>query len=81
MSVAVGMAQPRMVSGVARLKATKNSAGTAMPPAAATPGRMRRGQVESWPSRNSRLISRPTSRKNTAIRRSLIQWSRLNGPI
>src|SRR3954470_5881107 len=51
-----------------------------MPPAAARPGRMRRGQVESCPSKNSRLISRPTSRKNTAISASLIQCKMLSPP-
>ena len=48
--------------------------------AAAIPGSIRRGQVASCPSRNSRLISRPTSRKNTAISASLIQCSTDNGP-
>ncbi len=46
--------------------------------AAAMPGRTRRGQVDSWPSSISRLISSPTSRKNTAISASLIQCRMLD---
>ena len=46
-----------------------------MPPSAAAPGRMRRGQLDSSPSISSRLTSSPTSRKNTAISPSLIQCS------
>ncbi len=47
MSVADVMAQPRAAAGSLQLKARKISAGTAMPPAAAMPGRARRLQVES----------------------------------
>src|SRR3546814_10202831 len=43
------------------------SAGSAIPAPAAITGRRRRSHVESRPSMNSRLISSPTSRKNSAI--------------
>ena len=46
-----------------------------MPPSAAMPGSTMREAPRNWPSSTSRLISRPTSRKNTAIRPSLIQCS------
>jgi hypothetical protein len=75
MSVAVGIAQPRHVSGVCQLIARKISAGAIMPPRAAMNGSARRGQESSSPTRISRLISRPTSRKNSAISPSLIQCS------
>jgi hypothetical protein len=78
MSVAAGIAQP-WAAGPG-LKARYTTAGTAMPPAAAIPGRRRRDQVASCPSSASRLISRPTNRKNTAIRPSLIQWPTESGP-
>ena len=56
MSVAAGIAQPFSASGLFLLIATKISAGTATPPAAAMPGRMR------WPSsRAGRLASRASS--------------------
>jgi hypothetical protein len=43
-----------------------------MPPTAATTGSAPCEGCDSAPSRTSRLISSPTSRKNTAIRPSLI---------
>jgi len=46
-----------------------------MPPRAPAAGSASVGRLDSWPSATSRLISRPTSRKNTAIRPSLIQSS------
>jgi hypothetical protein len=67
------MAQPRDATGSSALKNRNTSAGTAIPPAAATPGRTRRDQVDSCPSSTSRLISSPTTRKKIAIRPSLIQ--------
>lgn len=79
-SVAVGIAQPLITSPLFQLSEKKISAGTTIPPAAQMPGRTRRDHVESWPSITSRLISRPTSRKNTAINASLIQCETLNGP-
>jgi len=75
-SVVLTMDKPMRSEIIKRMMAITN-----MPPAAAMPGRMRRGQVDNCPSRTSRLISRPTSRKNTAIRASLIQWLTLSGPI
>ena len=51
-------------------------AGTNMPPIAAAIGRAARLMSESAPCAISRLISRPATRKNTAISKSLIQkWS------
>jgi hypothetical protein len=41
-----------------------------MPPAAATTGKAARRQVRSSPLTCSRLISKPTTRKNTVIRPS-----------
>ncbi len=47
-----------------------------MPPSAAATGTTAFFTVESWPATSSRLISRPTTKKNTTIRRSLIQcWT------
>ena len=36
-------------------------------------GRMARFADDNWPTTSSRLISRPTTKKNTTISRSLIQ--------
>ena len=74
MSVAAGMAQPRSVSAIApvdgdidegRHHHAAERRDARQDPVAA--------RCESCPSSTSRLISRPTSRKNTAIRPSLIQ--------
>ena len=73
MSVATGTAQPRRAAGSARFSATYISAGTTIPPSAATPGAAARRTEFSSPSVISRRISSPTSRKNTAISPSLIQ--------
>src|SRR5512140_598055 len=51
------------------------TAGTAAPPHAAATGRIAAPLPESSPVRNSRLISRPTTRKNTAMSPSLIAWA------
>ena len=59
--------------GSAGVQGPSITAGAIMPPDAARPGRMRRGQVERCPSMNSRLISSPTIRKKTGIRASFIQ--------
>jgi len=48
----------------------------AMPPTAAKTGRALWFHVESRPSRISRLISRPTKKKKTAISPSLIHSSK-----
>jgi hypothetical protein len=72
MSVATGIAQPSAAGGSPRTQARNTSAGTTMPPTAATAGSTSWSGEESSPSRNSRLISSPTSRKNTAMRPSLI---------
>jgi hypothetical protein len=51
------------------------SAGTTMPPTAAIAGSIARRTLESSPFSSSRLISRPTRKKNTAISPSLIHSS------
>ena len=48
-----------------------------MPPTAAT-GNAALLNEDSSPTTSSRLISRPTTKKNTAISPSLIQWWRDN---
>jgi hypothetical protein len=54
------------------------------PPKAARKGNAALRKVESSPTRNSRLISRPTTKKKSDMRPSLIQWWRFsvttNGP-
>ena len=66
MSVAVGMAQPRR-SGPALFNTRYSSAGIAMPPNAASTGRLAVRRSRSSPRTSSRLISMPTTKKNTAI--------------
>lgn len=74
MSVAIGIPQPRSPAPPA-LSVRYSSAGTSMPPIApAIANPALRGE-DSSPTSSSRLISRPTSRKNSTINPSLIQWS------
>ena len=75
MSVAVGMAQPRNAVGSSWLTPQNRIAGTATPPIAHSTGSSICSRLESWPLSVSRLISSATSRKNTAIKPSLIQCS------
>ena len=81
MSVAVGIAQPRQCGRIVAVDrdidqrrhdhaAGGGDAGQARAAARST----------SWPSSISRLISSPTSRKNTAISPSLTQCETLSGP-
>ena len=61
------------------------AAGTSMPPTAAMTGSATARGSRSSPWTSSRLISTPTSRKNTVIRASLTQacsdrWSRCSSP-
>jgi hypothetical protein len=73
MSVAIGIAQPAPPSPPATI-AAKISAGTAAPPNAASAGNdAARGSLSS-PTASSRLISSPTTKKNSAISPSLTQW-------
>ena len=73
MSVAIAIAHPR-AAAPPPLARTKIAAGTIIPPIAAAIGRAAwRGEASS-PTRASRFTSRPTSRKKTAIRPSLIHW-------
>lgn len=74
MSVAVGIAQPRIYS-VPELKNTKIKAGNITPPAAENTGSSAFLTSESSPFKISLFISRPTRRKKTAIRPSLTQCS------
>jgi hypothetical protein len=74
MSVAVGIAHPANAPPpVSRLTRTKITAGTIIPPtAAATGSAARRGSRRS-PGTNSRLSSRPATKKNIASRPSAAQ--------
>ena len=71
MSVAIGMPQPRALSPPAI--ARYSSAGTTMPPIAASTGRIAARSWRSSPVTSSRLISSPTTRKNNAISPSFTQ--------
>ena len=73
MSVAAGMAQPRKAWASPQFTAAKIAAGMTKPPNAAITGNAACLALDSGPSIASRLISSPTSRKNTAIKPSLIQ--------
>jgi hypothetical protein len=72
MSVAIGTPHPR-APGPPALNARKISAGTARPPMAAAIGKAARRTDASSPINSSRLISSPTSRKNTTISPSFTQ--------
>ena len=73
-SVAVGMAQPRVASAPApAVKAAKISAGTTMPPMAAAIGSAARRGSRRSPATNSRLSSRPTTKKKIASSPSAAQ--------
>ena len=71
-SVAIGMARPLCMSASAGLTSQKTRTGTIIPPQAPMIGRRAFLSEESSPTRISRLISRPTERKNIAIRKSLM---------
>ena len=75
MSVAIGIPHPLTPSPPA-LNATKISAGTIMPPSAAIAGSATARRSRSSPVTSSRLISMPTTKKNTAINKSLTTWAR-----
>ena len=90
-SVAIGIATPRIMSGSLGHVSQKKSTGMSMPPHAPMIGNIAFFADESSPTSISRLISRPTERKNIAIKKSLITWisvigwplwlNRLNFPI
>ena len=75
MSVAIGMPQP-WTPACPALKARKISAGTTIPPTAAMAGRAALRGSRSSPSTSSRLISRPTTKKNRVISPSFTQSRR-----
>ncbi len=80
MSVAVGMAQPRSASPSPPKRVTtptKTTAGTATPQNAATTGTAALAGERRSPTRNSRLSSRPATKKKIARRPSAAQWPRL----
>ena len=79
MSVAAGIAHPRAPSPPA-VSSTKIAIGSTTPPTAAIAGSAAARRSRSSPATSSRLISSPTTRKNTAISPSLTQWCRSNGP-
>lgn len=58
------------------LNARKTAAGTIIPPSAAIAGSATARRSRSSPTTSSRLISIPTTKKNTAINKSLTTWPR-----
>ncbi len=70
MSVAIGMPQPS-ASAPPPTTRTNSSAGTTMPPTAATRGRIAARRSANSPVTSSRLTSRPMTRKNRAMSPSL----------
>jgi hypothetical protein len=72
MSVAAGMAQPE-ASSLPAVTARKIPAGSTTPPIAAIAGSAAALRSRSSPVTSSRLISRPTTKKNSAMRPSLTQ--------
>ena len=72
MSVAIGMATPRIISGSLGQVTQKKSTGMSMPPQAPMIGSIAFLRDDSSPTRISLFISRPTDRKNIAMRKSLI---------
>jgi len=76
MSVAIGIPHP-IVCGVPMFRLKNIKAGTIIPPIAAPIGRMVFLMSASSPPINSLFNSKPTTKKNIAIKPSLIQWCRL----
>ena len=72
MSVAMGIAMPRCMSGLGGHTRMNTMTGMSMPPQAPITGASAFLTEESSPHRTSRLISSPTLRKNIAIRKSLM---------
>ena len=68
MSVAIGMAMPRSMTGSPQQTRKKTMTGTSMPPQAPMTGARAFLTFDSSPHSTSRFISRPTLRKNMAIR-------------
>ena len=77
MSVAIGIALPRSISGSSGQVRTKINTGIAIPPQAPMMGSRAFFIVESSPTRISRLISRPTEKKNSAIKKSLMNSNKV----
>ena len=77
MSVAIGMPQP-VEPAPDPLKARKMRAGTTMPPRAAATGSTAARGRRSSPVTISRLISRPTTKKKTAMRTSFTKSTRVS---
>ncbi|MPM75667.1 hypothetical protein SDC9_122661 [bioreactor metagenome] len=75
-SVAIGIPHPFWLI-VPAFKALYKSAGSTMPPKAAIIGSAAFLRDESSPTTISLLISRPTTKKKTAMRASLTQWRRV----
>ena len=75
MSVAIGMAAP-LAAGPVGPMAQNIKIGIIIPPQAAITGSKALRGVESSPTKISRLISKPTEKKNMAIKASLINASR-----
>ena len=71
-SVDIGTPQP-CIQGPDGTMRRSSAAGATMPPIAPATGSAAERQPERWPTVNSRLISRPTTRKNRVKSPSLIQ--------
>ena len=67
MSVAAGIAQPRIAAASPWFSAIKIATGTTIPPTAPMAGSMTLAGRDSSPSRISRLSSRPTRKKKIAM--------------
>jgi hypothetical protein len=72
MSVAMGIPQPRDASP-GGFTARNSAAGMSMPPTAARTGSAAARGSRSSPTVSSRLISRPTTKKNNVIKPSFTQ--------
>ncbi len=76
MSVAMGIAQPRRSPSAIRLTATYVRAAPSIVPKAAAIGTAAARVSRSDPKSRSRLSSSATTKKNSAINRSLTMWRR-----
>ena len=72
-SVAMGIAIPRSMTGSFRQTRKNTITGTIMPPQAPMTGARAFFMLDNSPQSTSRLISKPTLRKKMAIRKSLMK--------
>ena len=78
MSVAIGMPQPDAASPDG-LSMKYSSAGATIPPIAAIAGSVAARTLARYPVTSSRLISRPTTKKNNAMSASFTNSSSVSG--